>query len=174
MKAPNEENCEPIVTEVKGTEPAIDQALVDKKTADLEALKKDSKGKVYPIKLDSNGIDGDAMLIAMITFIENEAQWKNMEALGIIEVSKALRKCQATGLKSGNIYLESLPIQAISFFLSKVENTGLQKAERHINMQKPFDEALRMIKQDTDKLNQAETELAAAENGISIEPTPEK
>jgi len=148
---------------------AIDQKLVDDITKELDALNADMKNKVYPIKLED-----EISLIALIDFIDNGATWKNMEALGIIEVSKALHVEKAKGLKSGNIFLQSLPIQALSFFLSKVEDKGLQRAERHIKFVKPLDEALKLIKQDTDKVNSLESKLAAAENGIEIEKTPEK
>lgn len=147
----------------------VDQARVDSLTKEHEALLASFKNKVYPVKLETDGV-----LAALIDFIENHATWKNMEALGIIEVSKALKECKSAGLNSGNIFLASLPIQAISFFLSKVEDAGLTKAERHIKLVKPIDDALRLIKQDNDAQNALESKLAAAENGISIESTPEK
>lgn len=148
--------------------PTIDQELVDKLTKEIESMQVELKDKVYPVKLETTEI-----LTALIDFIDNGATWKNMEALGIIEVSKALHAEKTKGLKSGNIFLASLPIQAISFFLSKVEDKGIQRAERHIKFVKPIDEALKLIKQDNDKINQLESQLSAAENGINIEQKPE-
>lgn len=156
------------LTPVEEKTVTIDQALVESITKELDALNADVKNKVYPIKLDD-----ETSLLALIDFIDNGATWKNMEALGIIEVSKALHAEKSKGLKSGNIFLQSLPIQALSFFLSKVEDKGVQRAERHIKFVKPLDEALKLIKQDTDKVNALETKLAAAENGIEVEKTPE-
>lgn len=141
----------------------INQELVDRLTTELESFNKEIQTKVYPVKLES-----DFILAELITFIENEASWKNMEALGIIEVSKVLNSERLTGIKSGNIYLQSLPIQALSFFLSKVESKGIKAAEQHIKFIKPIDDALKLIKLDKDKLNSLQSEHAAAENGIEV------
>ena len=153
-------------TEAKST---IDQVLVDKLNNEMEALVAEQKNKVYPIKLET-----DAVLGGLLDFIDNKASWKNMEALGIIEVSKVLNEERSKGLKSGNIFLKSLPIQAISFFLSKVEDKGIAGAQKHIQFVKPIDDGLKLIKADNDALNKLQSELAAAENGIGIEPAPEK
>lgn len=168
---PNTNLVEKTTTEADGGSVTItvDQALVEKLTKELDAFTADLKTKVYPIKLET-----DAALVGLILFIENESAWKNMEALGIIEVSKVLNEQRIAGLKSGNIFIPSLPIQAISFFLSKVEDTGIDKAKRHIAFVKPIDEALKLIKMDIDKQNQMNSELAAAEQGIAVEATPEK
>ena len=147
----------------------INTELVAKLTKELDAFSEELKTKVYPVKLDSTDL-----LTQLIDFIENKSSWKNMEALGIIEVSKTLREQQIAGLKSGNIFIASLPIQAISFFLSKAENTGIEAAKSHIALVKPIDDALRLIKLDNDRQNQLNSELAAAENGIEIEKAPEK
>lgn len=147
--------------------PTIDTELVNKLTAERDAFQSELKGKVYPVKLET-----DEALNGLIDFIDNGATWKNMEALGIIEVSKELHQEKLKGLKAGNIFLTSLPIQAISFFLSKVEDKGVQRAERHIKFVRPIDEALKLIKQDNDKINQLDSQLSAAENGIGIEPNP--
>ena len=146
--------------------PKIDQELVDKATKELEAFVEETKNKVYPIKVE----DQDN-LEEIIFFIENDAPWKNMEAIGIMEVSKSLRAERLNGIKSGNIFLPSLAIQALSFFLAKVEKKGIDNAEKHIKMVRPVDDALKLIKADNDKLNRLQSELAAAENGIEIEKT---
>lgn len=156
------------VLNAQTTEPTINKELVDKLTAELESFDKELKTKVYPVKIENDGI-----FLALINFIEQEASWKNMEALGIVEVSKVLNSERLTGVKSGNIYLPSLPIQALSFFLSKVELKGLEAAERHLRFVKPIDDALKLIKLDNDKLNNLQSELAAAENGIEIAQKPE-
>ena len=163
------ENTLSVGGDVQPIETKIDKDLVDRLTKELDSLNEELKTKVYPIKLESTEFN---LLSQLIDFIDNKAPWKNMEALGIIEVSKALKEQQIAGLKSGNIYLASLPIQAISFFLSKTESTGVEAAKNHIAMVKPFDDALKLIKQDNDKQNQLNSELAAAENGIQIE-TPQ-
>jgi hypothetical protein len=147
----------------------VDTALVEKLTKELDDFEAELKNKVYPVKVETDG-----HVTGLIDFIENHAPWKNMEALGITEVSKVLREQQISGLKSGNIFLASLPIQAISFFLSKVESKGLKHAERHLEFVKPIDNALKLIKMDNDRQNQLNSELSAAEQGISIEPHSEK
>lgn len=143
--------------------PTIDTELVAKLTAELEAFNKSLHTKVYPIKI---GTETD--LTNLMDFINTKATWKNMEALGIIEVSKVLNDAYTEGLNDGNMFLQSLPIQALSFFLSKVEDKGLEAAQNHIKFVKPVDDALKLIKIDNDTLNKMDSELSAAENGISL------
>src|SRR3989304_2481115 len=83
--------------------PKIDTELVKKLTEQVDSLVKELKTKVYPVKLDS--VDN---LKGLIDFVDNHAPWKNMEALGIIEVSKVLHSGLEDGLKSGNIFMPSL------------------------------------------------------------------
>jgi hypothetical protein len=142
----------------------IDQERVAKLTAELDEFNKELQTKVYPVKLEEQDT-----LHELIAFIEHDATWKNMEALGIIEVSKVLNAELDKGMKSGNIYMQSLPIQALSFFLSKVETKGLVAAQKHLSFVKPVEDALKLIKQDNDKLNQMDSLLSAVENGIEIE-----
>lgn len=147
--------------------PQIDQALVARLTKEFNDFNNSLKTKVYPIKVESLDV-----LDKLIDFIENKAAWKNMESLGIIEISKALREERGKGIKSGNIYVNSLAVQAISFFLSKVESVGINAAEQHISFVRPIDEALKLIKLDNDQQNRLNSELAAAENGITVESEP--
>lgn len=144
--------------------PKIDAELVDKLTNEYEALTKELNSKVYPVKLET-----EETVKKLLNFIESEASWKNMEALGIIEVHKVLTSELENGMKSGNIFLGSLPIQAISFFLAKTEGFGLRAAKQHILFVKPIEDALKLIKIDNDKLSKLQNELAAAENGIEID-----
>ena len=144
----------------------INTELVAKLTAELDAFNGELKTKVYPVKIESA-----EALAQLIDFIEHDAPWENMEALGVIEVSKVLNAEKIKGVKSGNIYLQSLPIQALSFFLSKVKSKGLTEAVKHLSFVKPVDEALKLIEQDNDKLNQMDSELSAAEHGISVAET---
>lgn len=150
-------------------EPVIDEILVAKLTEELAAFEKELENKVYPIKLENEKFPG--LFNYLKDFVQNHASWKDSEALGVIEAMKLLEK---ETMKNGNIFLKSLAIQAIRYFLSKVEGKGLEHAEKHIALVKPIDAALALQKLDDTKLNQMRTELAATEQGISIEPPVKK
>lgn len=150
------------VEEVKA--PVIDANLVESAKTELEDHKKSLKGKVYPVKVkDADSIDG------FIFFIENKAEWKSMEAIGIIEVSKILNQVKNEPLKDSCFFLPNLALEALSFFLNRVTGEGKDKAVSFLELFKPINQAMGMVKADTDKMHELERKLAAAEHGIKIE-----
>ncbi len=154
------------VSEEAKTESRIDLALVEKLTKQLDDFNEELKTKVYPV-----GIKDQAVLDRLKAFIEEGAEWSNMQALGIIELSKSLEKAE---IKNDNIMLKALEIDAINFFLNKATGKGLKSAVAHIELAKPASMALKIVKLDTEKMQRMESELAAAENGIEIAKLPEE
>ncbi len=153
---------------VEATTPnKVNNELVKSLKEDLEKLNETLKNKVYPVK-----IENEATLVSLISFMDNDAKWRDMEALGIIEISKALKE-QSGKIKNGNIFLKNLPIDAASYFLSKHESTGLNHAEKHIKFSKALHDALKLVKADTIEVNKLEMNLHAAENGIAVAETVE-
>ena len=144
--------------------PVIDANLVETAKTELENHKKSLKGKVYPVKVkDGASIDG------FINFIDHKAEWKSMEAIGIVEVSKILNEVKNQPLKDSCFFLPNLALEALSFFLNRVTGEGKEKAESFLTMFKPINQAMGMVKADTDKMHELKRKLAAAEHGISIE-----
>ena len=138
---------------------------------ELDAHKASLEGKVYALN-----IGNEAGLDQLIHFIHEDAMWTNMEALGVSNVSKKLVKIKndKEGIKSGNIFLSNLEIDAIHYFLGKEQGQGLDSAERYLKLIVPISAAIKAAKADTDKLNALEGNYAAACEGISVEPEVEK
>jgi hypothetical protein len=146
--------------------PTIDQAKIDAAKKKVDDFTAELKDKVYPVKIET-----EENFEALKNFILHEASWKNMEALGIIELNKQLEKQE---VKNGNIYLRGLEIDAVNFFMSKVDGKGLESAKAHIALVTAGNGAMTLVKADNNMLNQLMVELEAAENGIEVEPTPTK
>ena len=119
--------------------------------------------KVYAVQLESM-----EDITEFISFIENEAQWKEKESLGIIEISKIMNSIIKEGIKDNIVYLQSLPLEASHYFLSKQSGNGLSSAERFIKMLKPFERALESAKRDAQEIQGLEKELAAAQQGLDL------
>lgn len=151
-------------TETVEKAPVIDQEKIAEAKKKVEEFSAATKDKVYPVKIET-----DENFEALKHFIKYDALWKNMEALGIIELNKQLEKQE---VKNGNIFLKALEIDAINFFLSKVEGNGLEEAKAHIALVTAANGALTLVKADTNMMNQLLVELDAAEQGIEVEPTP--
>lgn len=155
--------------EVTPTEnkPVIDPEKVAAAKKKADDYQKELEEKLYPFKIES-----EEKLKSLIDFIENHAPWKNMESLGIIRLSEKLRENKEK-VKSGNIYLKSLELDALAFFISQMTGKGLESAKVHLSYMQPITNSLNMVKGDNATLNQLLLELEAAEQGIEVEPKPE-
>lgn len=133
---------------------------------ELETLKKELDGKKYLIDVDKNDI------LAINSFIVNDAPWKFTESLGINEIEKELKK----SVKEGKLFITAIAIEAINYFLSKVEGTGKKtnspaftSSDHYIKILKAIKGGTEKIKIDTDRVNNAEYVVAARREGIDTE-----
>ena len=137
----------------------LDSGRIEKIQKELDALKGEMSTKVYAVKFENaEGLE------TAKDFMENEAEWSNNESLGVIEVCKVLNKTKIE--KDNVIFIESMPLQAIHYFLSKQKGTGLEEANRFISIYKPFSIALESVKKDNERIAFLEKDLAAAQQGI--------
>ena len=127
-----------------------------------EAKERISK-KVYAVKFDSK-----EDLDNFFAFMENDAEWREKEALGVIEICKVIDKLKDDGIKNNILYLQALPLEASHYFISKQSGKGLTKAKRFIELLKPFEQALESAKADAREIQDLERELAAAQQGIEL------
>lgn len=139
----------------------IDTEKIEKLQSEINTLKKELSEKVYAIKFQS-----ESGLADLKDFMFNHAEWTNNEALGVIEVCKILEKIEIE--KENTIFIESMPLQAIHYFLSKQKGTGLITADRFISVFKPVSVALESTKKDNEKIAFLEKSLAAAQQGIEV------
>jgi len=110
---PVDTEIENTTNEIKLTD--IQQEAYEKADKELQEFNKEIETKKYLIDLTKD--EGTILL----NFIVNDANWKFTESLGINEVIKNL---QETIKKSGSVLLTGTAIEAIYFYLSKVEGVG--------------------------------------------------
>lgn len=139
------------------------QAALDAAEKDLENLGKELESKKYLVDIDKNGI------ATLSTFINEDAPWKFTESLGVIEVDKEMQ----IALKKGKLFTSSLAIEAIYYYLSKVEGKGrgtdtkaFSSVEQYTKMLKNITNALERVKADNEKYKQAQFVVAARREGI--------
>ena len=135
------------------------------KTAEIklnEAREENSK-KVYAVKFDSL-----KHLESFFDFITNEAEWKEREALGVIEICKLIENIKKEKIKDNTIFFNAIPLEASYYFLTKKSGKGLKEAQNFISIMKPLGVALEMAKQDASIITGLEKELAAAQQGIDL------
>ena len=104
----------------------------------------------------------------LLDFIDNKAEWKFSEALGIVETSKqiseileAIRKG-----KTKEVMVSHLALEALYYFMSKSAGSGLDSAKQFVFLLKPISDALGRAKQDKDKKDQMYKDIASVESAI--------
>jgi len=130
---------------------------------ELAALIKENESKKYLIDINKKDIE------VLNSFILKDAPWKFTEALGIIEVEKEMKKA----IKEGKLFISGVPIEAIYYYMSKVEGSGknvngeaFQTVETYLRILKGITQGLEKVKVDSEKLKQAEFTVAARREGI--------
>ena len=138
----------------------LDTKKIQSLEGQVKKLKEDTSKKVYAVKMSAG------LLEDLISFVEENAEWTQTESLGVIEVYKNLDKIRHEGVKDNTIFLNSLPLEATHYFLSKSKGKGLKAAENFISIFKPIAVALEEIKKDAAIIQDLEKDLAAAQQGI--------
>lgn len=126
----------------------------------IKDLKEKNSKKVYAVKMTAD------LLVTLIDFIEKNAEWSQTESLGVIEVHKILSSIKKGGVKDNTIFIESLPLEATHYFLTKVRGKGLKEAQNFIALFKPISIALEEVKKDAEAIQSLEKDLVAAQQGI--------
>jgi len=129
----------------------------------LKQTKENLNKKVYAVKFEKKDD-----IESYFNFIENEAEWKEKESLGVIEICRIIEGLKKEGIKQNTLFMQALPLEASHYFLSKTSGRGLKEAKRFISILKPFGLALELAKQDAAKIGELEKELAAAQQGIEL------
>jgi len=138
---------------------------IEKKKIELQKKRDEYDKKVFAV---GTGIE---LAKQLQNFIVNEAKWTYSESLGIVEVNKLLTE-QIKAIESGKqktIFLTTIGIEALHFFLKKVEGKGLASAKTYLNMLQPIGEALQKAQREYEKLQALEFELASLQHGIDVE-----
>ena len=137
----------------------------------LEKLRTELEGKKYSIDLKKEDI------ILLEKFNRLDAPWKFTECLGIVEVEKSLNEA----VKSGKLNINAIAIEAIYYYLSKVEGKGkttntetFKDIFDYIRVLKGITNGMESVKADTEKYRNAEFVLAARREGIDTDKSSEE
>jgi len=154
--------------DVIGSEDAVmsklNEGRIKAAEENLANAKKRLSTKVYAVKFES-----EDQINSLVHFMENDAEWKEKESLGVIEICKVLEDIMENeGTKDNIIYLQSLPLQASHYFISKTSGKGLKEAKAFISLLKPFEQGLESAKADAREIEELEKELAAAQQGLEM------
>lgn len=139
------------------------QKMVDKLTEKIDKTSKVLETKKYIV--DGELTSGNAIL----NFLKTEATWKFTEAKGVVEAVKQIQTAidGITSKKVKHLLVDSTALEAIYYFLSKVEKTGLEDAAFYIdNMVLPVSNALGRAKEDRMEFDQLQRDRASLEAAI--------
>lgn len=141
----------------------LDQGRIEEALKRLEEAKQKIREKVYAVQFESMD-----QVNEFHNFMTNDAEWKEKEALGVVEICKILDKLKKEGIKDNILYLNALPLEASHYFISKRSGTGLEEAKKFLSLVKPLEVALEIAKSDAQEIQGFERELAAAQQGIGL------
>jgi hypothetical protein len=141
----------------------VDQKRIGKLKTELENHKKMLTTKEYALEITKD------QLKDFTNFMTKDVTWKGQESLGIIEINKILEKSTKETTKNGVVYFNNLAVEASHYFLNRWEGKGLKEAETVSSLLKTFSNTLNLIHQDNTTVKDLEKQLAAAEQGITLE-----
>ncbi len=141
----------------------LNQDRINAAEENLNNAKRKLSTKVYAVQFES-----DSQIEQYVNFMQQDAEWREKEALGVIEICKVIDKLKDDGIKNNILYLQALPLEASHYFISKQSGKGLTEAKRFIELLKPFEQALESAKADAREIQDLERELAAAQQGIEL------
>jgi len=146
------------------------QQMVDRLTAKIEKTEKDLSEKLYVVEGKQQSAEH------IIEFLKTRAEWKFTESLGILECIKQVQDGEKK-LKAGKakeLMVPSLSLEAIYYFMTKVEGKGYGEAYDFVtNLLKPVSDALGRSKNDRATLDQLVRDRGTLESSIDSGATLE-
>lgn len=138
-------------------------AALEAAEKELETLRKEVEETKYLVDLSGEDLKD------LNNFICENAPWKFTESLGIIEVEKAMKKA----VKDGKLFTDAVAIEAIYYYLSKVEGNGkktnasaISSIDTYLRILKAITGTIERIKANTERVRQAEFVVASRREGI--------
>jgi hypothetical protein len=137
---------------------------VSKLQEEIDARNREMETKLYIVE------GGSEVGEKLLKFVTEEAQWKFTEAIGIVEMTKEIEDAVANAKGGKQLFLRILPLEALWFFINKVEGVGLEKARYYAaNLLKPVGDALARVKADRDAINELMMRQGSLEVGADFE-----
>jgi hypothetical protein len=151
-------------------------ALNEKRQGMVDFLEKRIGIKEAELENKKYVVEGKADVASTLhKFLLEEAQWKFSEALGVIESVKQVEEASKALMtkKTTELMLPTLAIEAIYYFLTKVEGVGTIAANEYVAVLKPVSDALSRAKQERTDLEQLQRDKgtleSAIDSGVDIE-----
>jgi hypothetical protein len=145
------------------------QALNAERQKMVEFLDRKIKEKEADLQTKKYVIEGKAEVGGtIVNFLKEHAQWKFSESLGIVESVRQAEEAVKAVLtkKTSELMLPSLSLEAVYYFLTKVEGKGLDEAAAYIKILKPISDALGRSKQDRQDIDQLVRDKGTLESAI--------
>jgi len=131
---------------------------------EIDARNREMETKLYIV--EGGAETGEKLL----KFVSEEAQWKFTEAIGVVEMTKEIEDATENAKSGKQLFLRVLPLEALWFFINKVEGVGLEKAKYYsTNLLKPIGDALARVKADRDAINELMMRQGSLEAGADFE-----
>jgi hypothetical protein len=132
--------------------------------AEIETRNREMETKLYIV--EGGAETGENLL----KFVSEKAQWKFTEAIGVVEMTKEIEDAAANAKGGKQLFLRVLPLEALWFFINKVEGVGLEEAKYYsTNLLKPVGDALARVKADRDAINELMMRQGSLEAGADFE-----
>ena len=145
---------------------AVQKEALEKAQAELESYRKELEEKKYLADVNP------AQIKSILDYVSNEAPWKFTEALGIKEVAKEMEACA----KKGKLFMNAISFEALYFYLSKIEGTGMSTTSKHISSLEDYLTILKainvvrnVISHENEKLKEMEFVVASRAEGLEPE-----
>lgn len=145
----------------------VQKQLFEEAQKDLDNFVKDLSSKKYYVELKKEDVK------ILQNFVQNDAKWKFMESLGIGEVSREL---ESSLDKTGKAFIPAAAIEAIYYYLSKVEGIGqkvdsnaIKDVETYLRILKAINVSRNSVSVDAEKQKHLEYVLACRAEGLDPE-----
>jgi hypothetical protein len=144
----------------------IDQEKIDNAQKDFMDFGNELQSKVYLLP------GGAKTTNAILEFLETKAEFAAHESLGIVKAHDDVTKAKAKSKKE--LFLSSLCIEAVAYYVSKASGVGLKEATTFKDdLFMPINEAMARINEDKKALEELKTVWAAAAQGVELEDEQE-
>lgn len=143
----------------------IQQAALKQSEEELQAFKRELETKKYLVDLKVDDIK------SILNYMRTDAPWKFTESLGVLEVVGELTEC----VKKGKMFMTAISIEALYFYLSKVEGKGMNvdgsigSLESYLKMLKAINVVRTVILNENEKLKELEFIAASRREGLAPE-----
>jgi len=156
---------------IENEKKSVSTMTADERKKELDILQTEIDNRNRELETKLYIVEGGAAAgEAFIKFATKEAKWKFTEAIGIVEMLKEIEVAVANAKDGKQLFLRILPLEALWFFINKVEGIGLEDAKYYSDMLlKPVGDALARVKTDRESINELLMQQGSIEAGAEFE-----